>query len=138
MKVGKEEMLGILAAVEWSLSQDEAATLAAYEASVQCWLAGLQGIAGVSVARGYPSEAGQPHGRAIVRFGPECPVGRDEAVDALWVQKPRIAVARVGNDALALNPQTLEPGEDLIVLEALRAVLTQVPVPAVAPVATAG
>src|SRR4051794_41235921 len=31
MKVGKEETLGILAAIEWSLSQDEAAVLAGYE-----------------------------------------------------------------------------------------------------------
>ena len=136
MKVGKEEMLGILAAVEWSLSQDEAAVLAAYEASVQRWLAGLTGIEGVTAERGYPSEAGQPHGRAIVRFGPTCPLSRDEVVDALWAQKPRIAVARVGEDAIALNPQTLEPGEDLIVLEALRGVLTRVPVPAAAPAAT--
>ncbi len=137
MKVGKEEMLGILAAVEWSLSQDEAAVLAGYEASVQRWLAGLQGVDGISVERGYPSEAGQPHGRAIVRIGPACPFSRDEVADALWAQTPRIAVARVGEDAIALNPQTLEPGEDLIVLNALRAVLTRVPVPAVA-LASAG
>ena len=36
MKVGKEEMVGILAAVEWSLAQDEAAILAGYEETVQC------------------------------------------------------------------------------------------------------
>ena len=136
MKVGKEEMLGILAAVEWSLSQDEAATLAGYEASVQRWLAGLKDIEGVTAERGYPSEAGQPHGRAIVRFGPACPLSRDEVADALWAQNPRIAVARVGDDGIALNPQTLEPGEDLTVLEALRGVLTRVPVPAASPAAT--
>src|SRR5688572_1808021 len=138
MKVGKEEMLGILAAVEWSLSQDEAAMLAGYEAVVQRWLAGLQEIDGVSAERGYPSEAGQPHGRAIVRISPPCPLSRDEVADALWAQKPRIAVSKVGDDAIALNPQTLEPGEDLIVLEALRTVLTRVPVPAVVPAATTG
>lgn len=131
MKVGKEEMLGILAAVAWSLSQDEPALLAGYEASVQRWIAGLQGIDGVVAERGYPSEAGQPHGRAIVRIGPPCPLTRDEVADALWARRPRIAVARVGTDAIALNPQTLEPGEDLIVLEALRSVLTRVPVPVV-------
>ena len=113
MKVGKEEMLGILAAVEWSLSQDEAAMLAGYEAVVQRWMAGLQGIDGVSAERGYPSEAGQPHGRAIVRIGPPCPLSRDEVAEALWAQKPRIAVSKVGDDAIALNPQTLEPGEEV-------------------------
>ncbi|HZO27787.1 MAG TPA: aminotransferase class V-fold PLP-dependent enzyme [Chloroflexota bacterium] len=138
MKVGKEETLGILAAVEWSLSQDESAILAGYEAVVQRWLAGLQEIDGVSVERGYPSEAGQPHGRAIVRISPTCPLSRDEVVDALWAQKPRIAVSKIGEDAIALNPQTLEPGEDLIVLDALRAVLTRVPVPAASPAASTG
>jgi L-seryl-tRNA(Ser) seleniumtransferase len=130
MKVGKEEMLGILAAIEWSLSQDEAAMLAGYEMVVQGWLAGLEGIPGVTAVRGYPSEAGQPHGRAIVSFGPACPLSRDEVVAALWSQKPRIAVSAVGDDAIALNPQTLEPGEDRLVLDALRAVLLRVPVPA--------
>jgi L-seryl-tRNA(Ser) seleniumtransferase len=131
-------MLGIVAAVEWSLSQDEAAVLAGYEAVVQRWLAGLQVIDGVLATRGYPSEAGQPHGRAIVRIGPPCPLSRDEVVDSLWAQRPRIAVSKVGEDAIALNPQTLEPGEDLLVLEALRGVLTRLPVPAVAPAATTG
>ncbi|MFN8635771.1 MAG: aminotransferase class V-fold PLP-dependent enzyme [Chloroflexota bacterium] len=133
MKVGKEEILGILAAVEWSLSQDEAAVLAGYEAVVQGWLAGLEGIEGVTAMRGYPSEAGQPHGRAIVQIGPASGLSRDEVADALWNQNPRIAVAKVGEDAIALNPQTLEPGEDRLVLDALRGVLTRVPVPAVAP-----
>jgi len=129
MKVGKEEMLGILAAVEWSLNQDEAATLAGYEAVVAGWLAGLQGLDGVTVSRGYPSEAGQPHGRAIVRIAPPCPVTRDQLVAQLWEGNPRIAVANVGTDGFALNPQTLEPGEDRLVLQAILRLLTQVPVP---------
>src|SRR5258708_14584691 len=68
MKVGKEEMLGVLAAVEWSLQQDEQAVLANYEAIVQRWIDGLSGLPGVSGERGYPSEAGPPQGRA--GFGP--------------------------------------------------------------------
>jgi L-seryl-tRNA(Ser) seleniumtransferase len=100
---------------------------------VQFWLAGLGDIEGVTAERGYPSEAGQPHGRAIVHFGPRCQISRDEVVAALWSQNPRIAVSPVGTDAIALNPQTLEAGEDKLVLDALRGVLTRVPVPAVAP-----
>jgi L-seryl-tRNA(Ser) seleniumtransferase len=127
MKVGKEEMLGIVAAVEWSLAQDEAALLAGYEATVDRWLAGLRGIPGLTVERGYPSEAGQPHSRAIVRCAPPCPWSRDELVAALWAETPRIAVGLVGHDGIALNPQTLEAGEDQVVLEALQRVLARVP-----------
>ncbi|HEY7032566.1 MAG TPA: aminotransferase class V-fold PLP-dependent enzyme [Thermomicrobiales bacterium] len=126
MKVGKEELAGILAAVEWSLAQDEPALLARYEATVQRWLDGLADIPGVTAERVYPSEAGQPHGRAIVHVGPPCPLDRDQVVAGLWDGNPCIAVAtsRLSDDAIALNPQTLEPGEDEVVLAALRRTLT--------------
>jgi len=123
MKVGKEELAGLLAAVEWWLAQDEAAVIAGYEQSVQRWLDGLANTPGVQAERGYPSEAGQPHGRAIIRFGPSCPLTRDQIIAALWNRDPRIAVAAIGDNGIALNPQTLEPGEDAVVLDALRAVL---------------
>ena len=119
MKVGKEELLGILAAVEWSLAQDEAALLAGYEASVQLWLRGLAGVPGVRVVRGFPSEAGQPHARAIVRLEGSRQWTAASLSAALWDQNPRIAVGSIDERAIALNPQTLEPGEDEIVLQAL-------------------
>jgi uncharacterized pyridoxal phosphate-dependent enzyme len=123
MKVGKEELLGILAAVEWSLAQDEPALIAGYEAMVQYWIAGLQTIAGVAATRGYPNEAGQPFGRAIVRIEPACGVTRDQAVAALLAGDPAVAVGVVDSDCIALNPQTVEPGEAELVLAALRRVL---------------
>jgi L-seryl-tRNA(Ser) seleniumtransferase len=123
MKVGKEEMVGLLAALEWYLAEDEEAMIAGYEASVRRWIDGLADVPGVVVSRGYPNEAGQPFGRAIVAL--EAPVGlrRDELVRALWEGDPRIAVGLVGEDAVALNAQTLRPGEDETVLARLRAEL---------------
>jgi seryl-tRNA(Sec) selenium transferase len=123
MKVGKEEMLGILAAVEWSLAQDEPALIAGYEAIVHDWIAGLDGIPGIMATRGYPNEAGQPFGRAIVRFGSTCSLTRDQAVAALLAGDPAVAVGVIDADCIALNPQTLEPGEAELVLAALRRVL---------------
>jgi L-seryl-tRNA(Ser) seleniumtransferase len=129
MKVGKEELAGILAAVEWSLNQDEEATIGSYETAVQRWISGLQGIPGVTVERGFPSEAGQPHARAIVHIVSPNPWTRDELIKALWDGSPRIAVSpsKADDNAIALNPQTLEPGEDEIVLERLRQLLTSKP-----------
>jgi uncharacterized pyridoxal phosphate-dependent enzyme len=124
MKVGKEELLGILAAVEWSLEQDERAVLARYESLVQGWLDGLRGLTGITLERGYPSEAGQPHPRAVVRLGHGAALSQAELVSALWEGDPRIAVGTLGSDAIALNPQTVEPGEDRIVLDALRRLLS--------------
>lgn len=125
MKVGKEELAGLLAALEWSLAQDEPATLARYEDSVRLWCEGLAGIPGVTVERGYPNEAGQPFGRALVRLSPDSGWARDALTAALYDQNPRIAVGAVRDDptAIALNPQTLEPGEDALVLRAVKALL---------------
>jgi uncharacterized pyridoxal phosphate-dependent enzyme len=123
MKVGKEETIGLLAAVQWYLEQDEAQMTAWYEAAVRLWLDGLAGIAGVDASRGYPNEAGQPFGRAIVRVAPPCRWARDEIVQQLWDGDPRVAVGVVGEDAIALNPQTLVPGEEELVLARLLTLL---------------
>jgi L-seryl-tRNA(Ser) seleniumtransferase len=123
MKVGKEELLGILAAVEWSLAQDEPALIAGYEAMVQYWIAGLQTIAGVTLTRGYPNEAGQPFGRALVRIDPAGGLTRDQVVAMLLEGDPAVAVGVVDAEWIALNPQTVEPGEEQLVLAALRRVL---------------
>ena len=81
MKVGKEELLGLLAAVEWTLGQDEHSMLVAYETSVRKWIAGLSGLPGVKVERGL-SERGRatPRSRARTdragqRLGPRRPGG---------------------------------------------------------------
>jgi uncharacterized pyridoxal phosphate-dependent enzyme len=124
MKVGKEEMVGLLAAVEWTLQQDEPEVIAGYEASVQKWIVGLSGLDGIWVHRGFPSEAGQPHGRAIVEIAPASGWSRDELIGALWRNDPAIAVAPDGGRAIALNPQTLEPGEDDLVLTELHRLLS--------------
>jgi L-seryl-tRNA(Ser) seleniumtransferase len=123
MKVGKEELFGILAAVEWTLSQDEPAIIAGYEEIVQFWLDSLAGLPGVDITRGYPSEAGQPHARVVIRVLPDAPLTRDQIQTALWEMDPRIAVLAEGNDIFTLNPQTIEPGEADVVLDAVRSVL---------------
>ena len=73
--------------------------------------------------RGYPSEAGQPHSRAIIHLDATSSLSRSALVAALWDETPRIAVGELDPDAIALNPQTLEPGEDELVLKALRRLL---------------
>ncbi len=123
MKVGKEELIACLAAVEWSLAQDEDAVIAGYEQTVAMWLDGVRDLPGVVAERGFPSEAGQPHGRVIITLEDDAKLGRDALHDALWDRDPRIAVSKVGEHQIALNPQTLEPGEPEIVLAAIRELL---------------
>jgi uncharacterized pyridoxal phosphate-dependent enzyme len=125
MKVGKEELAGMLAAVEWSLAQDEQEIILGYESMVANWIEDLQGIPGIEIERGYPSEAGQPFGRAIVKILPDHRLSRDQVVEALWDGNPRVAVgvADLPPNVIALNPQTVEPGEDEIIVSRLRKIL---------------
>ena len=124
LKVGKEELAGMLAAIQYTLDQDETATLEGYEAIVQTWIKGLAGIAGVTAERGFPSEAGQPHARTIVRLDAGFRKTRDEVVDELRTGDVWIEVAALEPNAIALNPQTLTRQEADVVAARLRQVLT--------------
>ncbi len=126
LKVGKEELAGMLAAVQYTLHQDEDAMLEGYEVIVQNWIKDLTGIAGVTTERGFPSEAGQPHARAIVRLDAGFSKTRDQVVDELKTGDVWIEVGTLAEDpnAIALNPQTLTRQEADVVAARLRQVLT--------------
>lgn len=124
MKVGKEELAGMLAAVQYTLDQDEDAILEGYESIVQNWIEDLAGIVGVTTERGFPSEAGQPHARAIVRLDAGFRKTRDQVVDELKTGDVWIEVSALEPNAIALNPQTLTHEEAGIVSARLRQVLT--------------
>lgn len=126
MKVGKEELAGMLAAVQYTLDQDEDAILQGYESIVENWIEDLAGIAGVTTERGFPSEAGQPHARAIVRLDAGFSKTRDQVVDELKTGDVWIEVAAPTDEpnAIALNPQTLTSEEADVVAARLRQVLT--------------
>lgn len=124
MKVGKEELVGILAAVEWYLGLDHEALAAQYEETVAYLVRELDGLPGVRASRSFPSEAGQPHPRALVRVD-QSVLGfdADRVIQSLRDGEPSIAVARAP-DGLFVNPQTLQEGEDRIVARRLREVLS--------------
>jgi L-seryl-tRNA(Ser) seleniumtransferase len=126
LKVGKEELAGMLAAVQYTLDQDEDAILEGYEAIVQNWIGDLAGIVGVTTERGFPSEAGQPHARAMVRLDGGFRKTRDQVVDELkngdvWIE---VSAPVDEPNTIALNPQTLTSEEADVVAARLRQVLT--------------
>lgn len=115
MKVTKESLAGVVAAVEHALTVDEQALLARYETIVSGWIERAV-AAGLPARRGFPSEAGQPHGRALIGCG--SPERALDVRDAMWAQEPRVAVLVVG-DEIALNPQPIRTGEEDAVVAAL-------------------
>src|SRR6185369_3083642 len=68
MKVGKEDMIGLLAAVEWYLAQDEAEELRRLEAMVDHLVRWGHSRDDVTVTREPCGEAGQPTPRAHIRL----------------------------------------------------------------------
>lgn len=120
MKVGKEEMCGLLAAVEWYLSQDEPALLRRYEAQVAAMIARLARLPHLTARRSFPNEAGQPIPRVVLELD-ESALGltRDQLLAALREGTPSIELAPGPAATFHVNPQTLEPGEELVVAEAV-------------------
>ncbi len=119
LKVGKEEMLGLLAAVERYLKLDHAARAQYCEEAVQLFCAALNPLPGVCAERVFPNEAGQPLPWCRVTIDPAV-LGRsaDDIVAAFLAHEPAIAVSPLSETQFHLNPMTLNPGEEIIVRDA--------------------
>lgn len=126
MKVGKEEMVGLLAAVKRYLTLDHDARAADCERIVAEWNAALNQLPGVTAIRDFPNEAGQPLPWSLVTIDPEVAgISKEEIIARLASGNPSIIVVPGGPDSFHLNPMTLEPGEEQIVLKRLITVLVQ-------------
>lgn len=122
MKVGKEEMIGLLAAVERYVELDHEARELVFENRVSYWNEGLSGLEGVTVTRDFPNEAGQPVPRTLVMFSER--FTRDSIIQQLWEGEPCIAVAPAEANGIYLNPMTVRDEQAEIVLHRLLEVLS--------------
>jgi L-seryl-tRNA(Ser) seleniumtransferase len=137
MKVGKEEMIGLLAAIEGYLNADHAARDAALEDIVAGWVRAFDGLPGVRARRDFPNEAGQPMPRCLIELDPAAGLDGNAVRRRLWDGDPRIAVQNAGALGLhvtadALDPEPrgiyltadcLAPGEEHVVAERVLEVL---------------
>lgn len=123
LKVGREELAGVLAALERYLALDHEARRAWCEEQVEYVRKRLADAPGVDVTRSFPNEAGQPIPRARIRFVDSL---RDvnEIVAAIQNGTPSIHVT-ADEASVYVNPMTLEEGETQVVAERLRAILQQ-------------
>lgn len=121
MKVGKEELCGILAAVRWYLAHDEAEDAAFFERAVAEVLLCFEAHPAVQARRIWPCEAGQPIPRAELILD-ESRLGRtrDAVLAALRDGDPSVEVADGPEATLWVNPQTLAPDELPLLLRRLR------------------
>jgi len=126
MKVGREEMIGLLKAVERYLSLDHEARMAGFEETVQRWIAALSGIPGVKPSRGFPNEAGQPVPRCLIEIDPAVTgMTAAEVRQRLWDGDPAIAVPQLDERTISITPDVLDGDEDQIILDRLKTILAK-------------
>lgn len=121
-KAGKEEIAGLVAAVERFVSLDHAAMRVAWHRDVEMWAQGLAGFPGTTVSIEENNEAGQPVPRLHVAIED---LGRAAAIvksfDSL---NPRLAVypdVPLGiTRGFWITPDLLEAGQPATVLEYVR------------------
>jgi L-seryl-tRNA(Ser) seleniumtransferase len=123
MKIGKEDMVGLLAAVEWYLGQDHAALARQYDAALERIVEWGRGRKDVTVERLETGEAGQPTPRAWIRLSNGSATTRDAVLAALRAIPPRVDLLADDESGFFVAPETLLTGEEDVVTSRLDEVL---------------
>ncbi|MEA2576678.1 MAG: D-glucosaminate-6-phosphate ammonia-lyase [Chloroflexota bacterium] len=123
MKVGKEDLIGILAAVEWYLAQDHPAVAQRYETIVDHVVAWARQRRDVTAVRDTPGQAGQPTPRVLLTLSAALADRRDEVLARLRAYPPRVELLPAGDDGLYLAPECLLPGDEVVITRRLAEVL---------------
>ena len=112
MKVGKESIAGVMAALQAWMQRDHAAVRAREEAALQLWQRTLEAFPGVSAAC-LPDPTGNPLQRLRVRVLPGSGWTARTLADALAAGDPPVMVRDYQTDLghIDLDPCNLHPGE---------------------------
>jgi uncharacterized pyridoxal phosphate-dependent enzyme len=130
MKVCKEEIVGLVVALESYLARDWDASAARWGEVVCRWVTELGGLPGVDAWRVFPMPV--PPGlspvtipRAYVAWDASTiPLTVEQASGELYAGNPRVAVnVDRGRNALILTPETVGPGEDSVVTQRIASLL---------------
>ena len=127
-KIGREEIMGMLAAVEMWLTRD-------HEAEWQRWLAKLNYIAQrVATIAGVATEVVQPAGLSnhsptlVISWDPlALHITGEQVAEDFARNRPRIAIGsqdQGGRAALRITPSQMQPGHEQVVAERIHQVLS--------------
>jgi L-seryl-tRNA(Ser) seleniumtransferase len=124
MKVGKEEIMGLVAAVDLFMARDEREELAAWRRQGEAICAAVEGLPGVraAIVATEPPAAPGIVPRSYVRLEPGAAISEAELVRALREGDPPI-VPRPTSLGVMFDPMTMEPGEEAIVARRLQELL---------------
>ncbi len=126
LKVNKEEMLGMLVALERYLANDHAAERRQFDARAEAIRSGVATIPGITAEVFVPEVANHvPHVRISWDAAAKGMTPND-AVNALRAGEPSIGTRSEG-DAIVIGVWMMQPGEEKIVARRLRQVLERSP-----------
>lgn len=120
-KVGKEEIAGLLKAVQEAVASDVLGEASRWHYVVERWLTELAELKslGVELRKTSTSHSGQPIPRVMLHLTFADNALRDELIDSLWKQNPGIAVLPAEGVCIALNPHLIKDGEISLVSKAI-------------------
>lgn len=120
-KVGKEEIIGLLRAVELFMETDESTTVSDWQQRCRTIGAVADDIEGVTADYTAPYENRFPPASPLLhlRFGANANMSARDVARALEQGQPAIMVS-AGDDVLTVGPQTLQPGEAELIAARLR------------------
>ena len=147
MKVGREEVVGMLVAIERWVTGDRAAEWAGWVRQAEIIAAAAERVPGVTatVAREPWEDRSNRSPRVTLRWtAAQIGLSGRQATDLLYNEEPRIAIGgasgardgMVGDTGITLTTSMLAPGDEQIVAERLRALLSA-PRPSAAPLPAA-
>jgi L-seryl-tRNA(Ser) seleniumtransferase len=131
LKVSKEEIVGLLTALEVWVKRDHAADLAAAHRRTDVVVAALDGLPGVAAEHRFPDHLGRPYPTAFVSLDPGTGLTATRAIESLLAGDPAVAV--MGSDdpqTLRVDVRVLSDEEAGVVARRLRDVLSAVALPA--------
>jgi D-glucosaminate-6-phosphate ammonia-lyase len=136
-KVGREEVMGMLAAVEAWKTRDHAAEQRLWTSWLEYIAARLKPVPGVSTEIEQPRGLSNRTPSLRVQWDQnQIPLTGDEMVALLWEGEPRIAVSGAGSflpfppdpsPNILVTPYQLEAGEERVIADRLHALLSKPP-----------
>lgn len=122
MKAGKEEIMGLLAAVEQWLQRDHVAEWSEWNRRIQVITQAVTPFDSVTTSIQTPKPSNVAPHLSIAWDAEKLVVSPTEAKQQLSAGEPRIEISG-GKDSLTLNPYMMEEGEETIVAQRLVEVL---------------
>jgi L-seryl-tRNA(Ser) seleniumtransferase len=123
MKVGKEEIAGLVAAVELYINRDHAADLKHWEHLVDNIINELQDVPHLKAKHLPVSESSRQMPYALITFDEESlGLTKADIANLLQTGEPSIRFGETGNGIL-LNPHTLQDGEEKIIANRIKEIV---------------